>query len=109
MSGFSGRRELLQCPCGTWFRRRAQNHKFCKRCVILNQRHHNKDLTARRREGRDVMADVGSPACPTCGQGLSSYAFGSDPRNGVSTVYCPQCGEQPLPRYGTVRYDQERD
>lgn len=49
---------------------------------------------------------LGVPQCPSCGQQLGKYNLGSDPMTGASTIWCPQCGEQPLPRYGVRRYDQ---
>ena len=49
---------------------------------------------------------LGVPQCPSCGQRLGKYNLGSDPMTGASTIWCPSCGEQPLPLYGLRRYDQ---
>ena len=45
----------------------------------------------------EVVIDALPPPLCGCGQKL---LFSSDPMTGISTEYCPACGERPLQLYG---------
>ena len=80
--------------------------RLCANKHTSNTRKGKRVPRKHRPEYGPQVEPLGVPHCPSCAQQLGKYNLGSDPMTGASTIWCPTCGEQPLPRYGMRQYDQ---
>ena len=96
--------------CGKQFQPERPEQRMCSRLCAnkhaSNTRKGKKVPRKHRVEYGPQVEPLGVPQCPICAQRLGKYSLGSDPMTGASTIWCPTCGEQPLPRYGMRQYDQ---
>ena len=102
--------EVICSICKCVVIRTAQNQQLCGNAVCKLERERRRRAKKQHRErqralGVKELPPLGPPRCEICGDHVK---FGSDPLDGRSLVWCPQCGEQPLRNWGAVRRLDQR-